>query len=191
MESKQRILNRWKEEIKSGFGQLLPEVNKVRERIKGKLSIGVWLGGPGPKHELHYIRELIGELLREEKFEVHFSENYKGGGDVVSKELEEIEALHLAIILAITPGASAEAVEFAHYDGICSKLFVFVPEEYQQGFIVQSLFENHRLIAGDSFFSLEKLQQQHDSELAKKVVNRAIDYRSLVHRKNRTKELLS
>ena len=185
MKNKQNeILDKWGEEIKKGHEQLHPPVRKIRERIKSKVSLEIWLGGPGPNHELHYIRELIGEVLKRDNFRVYFSEDYSGGGDLVSKEVEEIEALDLAIILAITPGASAEALEFSLYDHIRPKLFVYVPEEYKNGYIVRSLFGKHRLIARDSFFSLEKLQE-HDSDLAIKVLNRAIDYRSDVYRKKK------
>lgn len=186
MENSQAILAKWEEEIKNSSGHLLPQVREARERIKGELSLSVWLGGPGESNHLHYIRDVIRELLRRQNFEVHFSEDYSGGGDIVSKELQEVEALHLSIIIAVSPGSSAEAVEFANDIGIKSKLFVFIPEEYQNGYVFRSLFGRHRLIAEDSLFSLKKLLQ-NDSDLARKILNRAIDYRFDIYRKKKMK----
>ena len=183
----EEILKRWEEENKKCFEQLIPRVREIRERIKRKISVKVWLAGPGRNHELYFLRELIAEFLKRENFEVFLSEDYPEEADLVSKELEEIEALDLAIILAITPGASAEAVEFAHYLHIRPKLYVCVPEEYKNGYIVRSLFGKHRIIGEDSFFSLEKIRQ-HDSELAIKIKNRAIHCRRNLYRKKEMKK---
>jgi hypothetical protein len=184
----EEILKKWQEEIKRYFNQLHPKVRERRERVKQKVQkMAIWLGGPGQNHPLYHLRELIKEILKREKFEVVFSEEFLGGADLASKEIEEVEALDIIILLSITPGASAEAIEFAYLSHIRHKLWIYLPEEYKSGYVYRSLFGRHRLIAEDSLFSLKKFEQ-HDPELAIKVINRAIEHRLRKYRRERMNE---
>lgn len=189
MEDPEKLFELWNDEIKKSFELLLPGVHKLREKRKAEVKLKIWLGGPGAASELYVVRETIANLLKTENCEVHFSESYSGGADLPDKELEEIESSNMAIIIAITPGASAEAVEFANHNSVHNKLFVYVPKEYENGYVVRSLFGKHGLILEDSFFSLENLRKS-DAELAKKIINRAIDCRSDVHRQLKIQSLI-
>jgi len=185
----QDILKKWEAQIDTCLEQLHPQVRKFREQIKRETVVTIWLGGPGRDHKLFFLRNLVGELLKKDNFKIFFSEDFLGGGDLASKEIEEVEALDLTIILSITPGASAEAIEFAYLPHIRHKLWVYFPEEYKNGYVFRSLFGRHRLIAADSLFSLKNFEQ-YDSELAVKIWNRATSCRNNLYRKKKMEKLL-
>jgi len=182
---KEKILHTWSEEIEKDFQHMHPKVLEKRRQIKeGANQLTIWLGGPGRDHDLFPLRELLKEFLAKEGFEVIFSEDYQGGADLASKEIEEIEALDMVIILSITAGASAEAIEFAHLPDVRPKLWVYVPIEYKNGYVCRSLFGRHRFIAEDSFFSLGSFRNC-DPELAVKLMRRAIVQRNSLYRKEK------
>jgi hypothetical protein len=185
-----RIFEKWETEIRASDRRCAPRVSDIRERIKKAMpEVSVWLGGPGKGHALYFVRDLIGEVLRNGGFRVVLSEDYAGGADLPSKEVEEIEAQDFAIILAITPGASAEAIEFANDPLIRQKIYIYVPNEYKDGYIVRSLSGKHALIREDSLFSMGQLQQNHP-ELVMKIWKRAIACRDDLYRKRKSQEAL-
>ena len=49
----------------------------------------IWLGGPGRNNSLYNKRVIIKEILKEDGFDVIFSEDFKAGTDLVYKEEEE------------------------------------------------------------------------------------------------------
>jgi hypothetical protein len=187
----QAVLEKWEKEIEKSFCKLLPQVREVHERIKRDLTMSIWLGGPGRKNEKRYVRERIRKLLEKQNFNVYFSEDYSGAADIVSKEAQEVDTLQLAMIIAISAGASAEAIEFANDNCLDHKLTVFIPEEYKEGYVYRSLSEKHHLIANPTCFSLEKLLKRDDPDLALKMIHSAIDCRFNYYRQVRQKKLQS
>ncbi|MFB6187489.1 MAG: hypothetical protein ABEI86_11565 [Halobacteriaceae archaeon] len=134
------------------------DIIEFREEVRKNNGFTVWLGGPGYDNDLYPIRKLVREILENEGFEVIYSENLKLRRDLVVKELDEIERKSdLAILLAISPGASAEAIEFSQYDYLRSKISVFVPEEFEGGYVFRSLKYNSEVIDDECTFSLEKM----------------------------------
>jgi hypothetical protein len=188
--AEKNTLERWKKDIeKTVTKKWHPEVQRLEEKRKKKISLRIWLAGPGRDHEFYHVRKLIGEFLKAENFEVYFSEDFSNGGDLVSKEVREIEAFDMAIILAMSPGSSAEAVEFAYYSHIRNKFFVFIPEEYKDGYVFRSI-TRHRLIGPYSLFSLKRIRR-YDSELARNVFMQALNFRDDFLRKKKMRDFIS
>jgi len=185
---KQDIPEKWEKEIEESLCKMLPQVCEANERIKKELRMAIWLGGPGKKDKMRYIRDRIRKILENENFEVIFSEDYSGFADIVSKEKQEIDTLQLAMIMAMSAGSSAEAIEFANDEDLRSKVIVFIPKEYRNGYVYRSLSERHHLIAEPTCFSLKKLKKQDTSDIAVKMLHCAIHHRLDLFRKNRTKE---
>jgi hypothetical protein len=119
------------------------------------------------------------------------SEDYGGGPDLASKEINEVDALDLVIILAASPGASAEAIEFANLNYISPKLFVFIPREYRHGYVYRSLNSSkHRIVTENSLFSLKKARR-YDPEIVLKVFAEATDKRLGAVRRRRIRRTLN
>ena len=90
----------------------------------------------------------------------------------------------IVVILALTPGASAEAIELAHEKGINGKLFVYIPKEYDQRYIFSLLKSKHAIINDDCVFPLEFFEKC-DSTLCLKIWDKAISSSNVNKRKRR------
>jgi len=184
------ILEKWmgsvRRDDRSGY---MPRVRGDMERAKQTLEpLEIWLGGPGRKHELFQLRRCLRKLLIHDSFRAYFSEDYSSGADLASKEQDEVESLDMIIILALTPGSSAEAIEFANTPHLLKKLYIFIPGKYRNGYVFKSLSsDRHRVIIGDSLFSLDKAKE-FDDELAMKVLYRARTTRNRVYQANKLRQ---
>jgi hypothetical protein len=179
------IVRKWWNDIEKDASRLLPQVNERMKKIREEMTnVVIWLGGPGRDHQLYSQRSRIREVLERENFKVIFSEDYQGGSaDLASKEVEEIRSSNLVMILAITAGASGEAIECAYLEP--HKLYVYIPTEYKNGYIFNTLCNRHRVANENCLFSLEGLKQ-NNSELALKVVSQAITHRNELYRQAQT-----
>jgi len=187
---KDKILKRWQVDFDEKFQLLDKNVQKLREKTQNEINVKLWLGGPGKigNKGLYSIRKLIGKFLENSKFTVVYSEDFLECADIVSKEVEECLALDYVLIICLSTGSSAESIEFSHYEDIKSKLFVFIPARYKNGFVYRALHGKHGLILEESEFSNKKLIR-YNSELPLKVLNRAIACRNEKYRKFKMSEI--
>ncbi len=160
-----------------------PTIKERRKTIREKIDITIWLGGPGPQSDLYIIRNMIRDLLENEGFEVVFSEELPDRSDLAGKELEEIEAMSdIVIILAVSTGSSAEAIEFAQHHHLKKKIYVYLPEEYNDGYVYRSL-DHKRLIDDRATFSLENLKENDpELNLFKNLIIKTSDKRADIYR---------
>lgn len=173
----QKIIERWNEEFdKNFFNNLFPELKRLRQRTKNETPMIIWIGGPGSNHELFHLRKLIRDFLKSNGFNTIFSEDFPEGADIASKEIEESAASDVVFVLSMSPGSSAESIEFAYVDIIHNKLFIYIPSEYRNGYVYKSLSGKHRLVSEHDLFSLKDFIQ-YNSELPHKVLNRALSCR--------------
>lgn len=189
-EDRDRIVNEWLLEIQKHTSRQHPRARETGERARTQESMKVWLGGPMKGHELYPLRDAIAEVLKREGFDVLISQDYGREGDWLSQESKEVRASDIAIILAVTPGASAEAIELAHDEGILAKLFIYTLDEYSCGYIYRLLDSKYALIRWDSIFSLEEMNRC-DSALCLKIWNRACSCASNIQKKKKTRLLIS
>lgn len=141
----------------------------------------VWLGGPGKSCKDYVYRATIRDILRSHKFKVVFSEMHKWEQqELADKEIAEIHRANAVFIIAITPGAAAEAIEFANLAQINKdhqlkeKLNIFIPKDYNAGYIYKSLERRHRLIHSGSSFDLKALRK-NDPLLALRIFQKAMN----------------
>ena len=173
-EDPQIIIERWSKEFETKFyDNLLPELKKLRKRAKKITPMIIWVGGPGSSHELFQLRELIRDFLKSDGFNAVFSEDFPEGADIASKEIEESAASDAVFVLLMSPGSSAESIEFAYQPIIHNKLHVYIPSEYRNGYVYKSLSGKHKLVSEDDLFSLKNFIQ-YNSELPHKILNRAL-----------------
>jgi len=136
-------------------------------------DLTIWLGGPGTRDKLSFTCLLIAEFLARNGFTV--ISNCAGSAPNPRFEFEAAKKARLAFLVAVSPGASAEAVEFAHDGPLRSKLHVYVPEEYADRYVFK-LLSSYRYKVTDysRVFSLKKLNE-HDPELALQILEVAVD----------------
>lgn len=171
----------WMAEIRSELAAFSPHVaTRVTEAITGAgRRYRVWLGGPSDG-ELRLFREVLCQLLTEIGLEVVVGEKAESG---CSPHLIEVDAdtCDLIILLAMTPGVSAEAVHFAHLASLKQKLAVFMPIEYRQGFAFRLLASKFLVTSEERLFSLEDLKSSGAALLPRlvflQVVNWCLDAR--------------
>lgn len=174
------IIDSWIQAIEKNHSRLHPKVLPKRNEIAAEEKLSIWLGGPGNSSRLFPKRFMLKNVLEHYSFEVVFSEDFQGGSDLVSKEIEEIEVLDLIFILIVTPGAAGEAIEFIHSVNLNKKLHVFIPHQYSNGYIYQSLMNRHTVLPDNSLFCQEGFEND-EPELAIKVVDRAIAARNYAY----------
>lgn len=185
----EQILENWRGEIRNELAQTHPRVPQFRASLRQELpDLSVWLGGPGRDSKYYHLRTLVKTILTEEKFEVTFSEDYKGGADISSKEIEEVLAGDITILIAMSPGSSAEAIEFAHLRRVAASLLVFIPIDYNKGYVYKSLKGNHFLIDEESSVFSLKNAEEYGPELALKIYRRAIAERTRLYAARQVKK---
>lgn len=177
------ILNKWQQNFDEELQKLEGNVRRLRPKIQKEIKMKVWLGGPGKdrKDNLYELRKLIGQFLENSNIQVVFSEDFSGCSDIVSKELEECAVLDATFLLCMSSGSSAESIEFAHDQLVKSKMNVYIPEEYKNGFVYSALHGHHILIKNDSVFDFDKFKE-FDAELPVKILKRANAYRNKKYR---------
>ncbi len=149
-----KITTSWLQEIHKREAELPgPLVNLIKSNVK---KFKVWLGGPKSGDELYYLRENIGYVLTQYGFTVIIRDKDFKNSNWYSILKAEVLDSDLAIILAITPGSSAEAIEFANIREIKNKLWIYTFDSYSDGYVYKLLESHHGLIRDDSRFSLEE-----------------------------------
>jgi hypothetical protein len=153
------IVGKWNKHINRKYYNKLH--NRVRQDIEAAKKeevagerLEIWLGGPGKGTPLYRLRHQLKRLLESWGFSLTFSEDYWVGADLAAKETDEVESLDLIIILAITPGASAEAIEFGHFDHLRRKLYVYTLRRYRDGYVYNVLKSRYGLIRDGSLFTM-------------------------------------
>jgi hypothetical protein len=178
---KNTVVLKWQEKFRRDIEHLH---HSTRQQLEAAMSrkrpMTIWLGGPGRAHRLYNKRILIKQLLEAEGFNVIISEEYEGKLNLASKEILEYASVEMVIILSITPGASGEALDFAHVKDRHEKLYIYYPEEYQKGYVYQSLYWHHRIVNQERVFSLKKFRRD-TSDLPIRVLFDAMNF--LVWRK--------
>lgn len=173
---KSPVVLKWQEKFRRDLAHLHHGTRQQLEAAVGrKQSLTIWLGGPGRAHRLYNKRVLIKQLLEAEGFNVIISEEYKSKINLASKEILEYASVDMVIILSITPGASGEALDFAHVRDRHEKLFIYYPEEYKRGYVYQSLYGHHRIVDEKRIFSLKKFKRG-TSDLPMKVLYDAMNF---------------
>lgn len=137
----------------------------------------IWLGGPGNSDKDHSLRVLIRRLLEGENFVVNFSEDFQDplSYDLAEREIKEARLCDMVIIIAMSPGSITEAIEFCHDHEISKKLYVFIPDQFRNGFAYKSLRVRHQKIQNE--FDLDKFRAG-DCFLASCIIECANNHRT-------------
>lgn len=181
----EKLSKEWSEKVEEKISKNMPRVRELMDRARNEYNLEIWLGGPGKGHkELYQLRKCVKKVLEERNFKVHFSEDHDLGVDVANKEALEAESYDLIIILAITPGASIEAMEFAHIETIKPRLSVYIPNQYKEGYFYKSLSEKHKIITEECTFCKIEFEKG-GSKLVETLIIKAENYRCDKFRRGR------
>jgi len=176
--SDDEIVSGWISQYYKEYKTQHPSVSKLTKKLKESSNIvRIWLGGPGKDTPLYHFRELVKQMLEKENFKVDFSEDYGGGPDIASKEIQEVITADLVLLMAVSPGSSSECIEFSYLEKIRPKMRIFFPKDFQSGYVYRSLNERHKQIDNESDFSFDGMKN-FDSELPVKILARAIAHRN-------------
>lgn len=170
-----KLCGKWLEEVEKKLSNNMPQVRDAIERAKNEYNTEVWLGGPGNQSEFYPLRMCVKCVLEKRNFNVRFSEDHDLDVNVAKKESLEARILDLVIILAITPGASAEAMEFAYIPDIKDKLTVYIPRQYNGGYLFKSLHEKHKIITEECLFCMKGFAKGNTELIMTLAINAEFD----------------
>jgi hypothetical protein len=191
-DERNKILADWEESFQQQTASLPPVVTGARLTARTRLNrrVSVWLGGPGEKDPLYEQRLLLRDFLQKFEFAPILSEDFDVANSGLDQEIDALTYTDFAIILAVSVGASAEAIDLARHrrdvpkpeqtNYIRGKLDVFIPDEYAGGYVYRVLRDEYRMIKKFSGFSLPKFQQ-FDSDLPCKILQRAEERRRAIY----------
>jgi len=177
------ILEYWRSEIHGFYKNLHPGILANRQ-IAQTEQWNIWLGCPGNGSPMCNYVPLLREIIAEQNCNVTLGHDigYPKTAEVEPAELSK--AFQLMILLAVSPGTAAEAMDLAACEESRQKLYIFLPIEYKDNYLARSLRERHSLLHEGLYFSFTDACTKMHVELARKVIDVLIKRRSGVKQKS-------
>ncbi|MBI2373885.1 MAG: hypothetical protein HYV07_07800 [Deltaproteobacteria bacterium] len=183
------VADRWWNEFLAWLEDLEERLRVRVQQLGGAKSsrFTVGLGGPA-SGELSVYVGYVSELLKRLGCQV-LTDDFRSGPVWFGHQCSTAD---LVIILAMSPGSSAEAVELSNSETHKRNLLVYIPEEYRDGYVYRILESKNQLNSSNTF-SLNELKNSSNSDLAvgllKQVTNRFLTKENVEMRKRKDAEL--
>jgi nucleoside phosphorylase len=155
------------EDILSQFGSSLGDLDPA----KALADLRIWVGCSRNDAEVKEVSGVLREVLESHGAIVLPKTKPQGSFDD-HLVLEQVKSVDHIAMLAVTPGVSVEALELCNISKVdADKMFVYMPDEYREGYICDLLLRRHDG-SKIKFFSLGHLR---GPEFCRKLFYDALD----------------
>jgi hypothetical protein len=156
----QAALAAWIKLHEQQLAQMVPKSRKIRDNARDKQKVRIWLGGS--KRVMYEQRATIAELLRHDGFDVDYTD---------CQSPEELSAYNIAIVIVLTEGTVAEAIELVWMRNLECELLIHMPDKLHDSYVYRAL-QRRSAIKDTTIFALTGFDEW-DAELPLHIVRDA------------------
>jgi hypothetical protein len=156
------------------MSRVLPIIGAVLEEFS-KVPVSVLLWGPSPdsSNPLRAVRLRLRERLRQAGHAAYLSEELcdsQSANSVRIQELAQAMAFDVVVAIPATPGVIAEVHDFALDRRVAPKLLVFLNQQYEDGYHIQSLLA----VASVLSFKVEFYPNENETAIIEEVTTNQV-----------------